>query len=209
MPKQQSDDLYNLTEREKRFAEAIINGVNATKAAIAAGFSPHSARSQASRMLTKRNIQNYIKAMSQKMENTAVANAEEALTVVSELLRDSRLKPADRIKSANLIIRVAGATSTATPGAEQEEDDETECDFYVPFNYRDMGIEIGAIQFNGAMLTNPKMDDDDVITYIVADDILRYSIWKSTNGEVDIDKLPDSEKMKQIQKYFMKKETEK
>ena len=207
MPRKKEEE--KLSERQKRFAEEILNGKSGKDAATLAGYSPTSARSQASRLLTNRNIQNHLYVMSQQMEQSAVANAEEALTVVSELLRDSRLKPADRIKSANLIIRVAGGTSTATPGAEQEDEDETGCDFYVPFNYRDMGIEIGAIHFNGAMLTNSKMDDDDVKTYIVADDILRYSIWKSTNGEVDIDKLPDSEKMKQIQKYFMKKETEK
>ena len=207
MPRKKEEE--KLSERQKRFTEEILTGKSGKDAAISAGYAPTNARFQASRMLTKANIQNHLSVMSQQMEQSAVANAEEALTVVSELLRDSRLKPADRIKSANLIIRVAGATSTATDAEAPEEEDDTGCDFYVPFNYRDTGIEIGAIQFNGAMLTNPKMDDDDVITYIVADDILRYSIWKSTNGEVDIDKLPDSEKMKQIQKYFMKKETEK
>lgn len=206
MPKQQSDDLYNLTEREKRFAEAIINGVNATEAAITAGYSPHSARSQASRMLTKRNIQFYIKTMSQKMENTAVANAQEALTVVSELLRDSRLKPSDRIKSANLIIRVAGGTSPATDGEAPEEEEESETRFFIPFNFRD-DVEIGAIQLNNKMLTDPQIEESTV-TYLPSTDILRYEIWKETGRKVDIMQLSESERLEQIDKFLRRKNNE-
>jgi phage terminase small subunit len=46
-----------LSERERRFVDAYMTlDGNATKAAIAAGYSAKSARHQASRLLTKRNI---------------------------------------------------------------------------------------------------------------------------------------------------------
>lgn len=49
-----------LTERQKRFVlEYMRNGGNGTAAAIAAGYSPRSAKGQASRMLTYEDVQAY------------------------------------------------------------------------------------------------------------------------------------------------------
>ena len=197
----QEDD--RLSERQKRFTEEILNGKSGTDAAVSAGYSPTSARSQASRLLTKRNIQNHLSVMSQQMEKSAVANAEEALQIVSGLLRDSRLKPADRIKSANLIIRVAGGTSPATDGEAPEEEEESETRFFIPFNFRD-DIPIGAIQFNGKMLTLPELEE--TVTYLPSTEIIRYEIWKETDRKVDIMQLSGPERLEQISKFLMKKE---
>lgn len=198
----QEDD--RLSERQKRFTEEILNGKSGTDAAVSAGYSPTSARSQASRLLTKRNIQNHLSVMSQQMEKSAVANAEEALQIVSGLLRDSRLKPADRIKSANLIIRVAGGTSPATDGEAPEEEEESETRFFIPFNFRD-DIPIGAIQFNGKMLTDPE-NEENTVTYLPSTEIIRYEIWKETGRKVDIMQLSGPERLEQISRFLMKKE---
>lgn len=202
MPRKKEEE--KLSERQKRFAEEILNGKSGKDAATLAGYSPTSARSQASRLLTNRNIQNHLYVMSQQMEQSAVANAEEALTIVSELLRDSRLKPSDRIKSANLIIRVAGGTSPATDGEAPEEEEESETRFFIPFNFRD-DVEIGAIQFNGRMLTDPE-NEENTVTYLPSTDILRYEIWKETDRKVDIMQLSGPERSEQISKFLMQKE---
>ena len=47
----------DLNEKEKRFVMAFINQPNGTKAAIAAGYSAKTAKVQASRLLTRANVQ--------------------------------------------------------------------------------------------------------------------------------------------------------
>ncbi|WP_431174270.1 terminase small subunit, partial [Flagellimonas flava] len=50
----------NLTDKQSKFCEEYMVGLNATQAAIRAGYSEKTAREQASQNLSKLNIQNYI-----------------------------------------------------------------------------------------------------------------------------------------------------
>ena len=49
-----------LTERQKRFVDEYLIGLNATQAAIRAGYSENTAEQAAKRLLTFVKIQNYI-----------------------------------------------------------------------------------------------------------------------------------------------------
>ena len=60
-----------LTERQKRFVlEYLRNGGNGQEAAIAAGYSPKSAASQASRMLTDDKVLAYKRAQARQVYNS-------------------------------------------------------------------------------------------------------------------------------------------
>jgi phage terminase small subunit len=57
-----------LTEREKRFILAYVKEPNGTKAAIAAGYSPKTAKVQASRLLTRPNVKAELEKWRMKVE---------------------------------------------------------------------------------------------------------------------------------------------
>jgi phage terminase small subunit len=60
-----------LTDKQEKFCYEYCLDFNATRAAISAGYSENSARSQASQLLTKLNIQNRIKEMQDNLAQTA------------------------------------------------------------------------------------------------------------------------------------------
>jgi phage terminase small subunit len=59
-------DVNELNDKQRTFCECYLVHLNATRAAIEAGYSAETARSIASTMLTKVNIQHYIDELKQK-----------------------------------------------------------------------------------------------------------------------------------------------
>jgi len=57
----------DLSEKQKRFCEEYTVDFNGLQAAIRAGYSEKTANQQASRLLTKVNIQQYIKGLQEKL----------------------------------------------------------------------------------------------------------------------------------------------
>jgi len=55
-----SQNTKNLSEKRKRFSQEYVIDLNATQAAIRAGYSPKTAKSQGQRLLTNVDVQNYI-----------------------------------------------------------------------------------------------------------------------------------------------------
>lgn len=69
--------MSNLTEKQKRFVEEYLIDLNATQAAIRAGYSEKTARQVASQNLSKLNIQDAIqKGMKERSERTKVTQDE-------------------------------------------------------------------------------------------------------------------------------------
>jgi phage terminase small subunit len=64
-----------LTPKEERFCYEYVLHLNATKAAINAGYSEKSARSKGCQLLTKVNIQNKIKRLQENLSETAEISA--------------------------------------------------------------------------------------------------------------------------------------
>ena len=57
-----------LNPKQKRFCEEYVKDLNGTQAAIRAGYSKKTAKEQASHLLTKINIQQYIKELQEKIQ---------------------------------------------------------------------------------------------------------------------------------------------
>jgi len=71
-----------LTEKQKRFCDYYIETGNATESYLRAGYkvkTDGAARANASRLLTKANVKNYIDNRLKELDNARIAKAEEVL----------------------------------------------------------------------------------------------------------------------------------
>lgn len=98
-----------MTKKQKRFVEEYLIDLNATQAAIRAGYSPDTAKSIGSENLTKPDIKSYIaKEMAERSRRTGV-NADR---VVTELAK---------IAFANIMDVVDPETAKVKVGATEED----------------------------------------------------------------------------------------
>ena len=74
--------MSKLSEKQKRFCEEYVIDLNATQAAIRAGYSQTSARRVASQNMTKHDIQSYIQELRQKQQERTDITAD---MVIKEL----------------------------------------------------------------------------------------------------------------------------
>jgi phage terminase small subunit len=100
------------TPKQQRFVEEYLVDLNATQAAIRAGYSERTARSIASQLLTKLNIQAAIQQARQKLAENAAVHAEDVVRELKKVgFADIRifiewdkegkvtLKPSDEIRN--------------------------------------------------------------------------------------------------------------
>lgn len=99
-----------LTEKQQRFVDEYLIDLNATQAAIRAGYSVKTAREQASQNLTKLNIQ---QAISEKMAERSKRTGVNQDRIVLELAKIAFVNAADVIDSDDATIK-AGATADDT-----------------------------------------------------------------------------------------------
>lgn len=99
-----------LTEKQRRFVDEYLIDLNATQAAIRAGYSVKTAREQASQNLTKLNIQQEI---SEKMAERSKRTGVNQDRIVLELAKIAFVNAADVIDSDDATIK-AGATADDT-----------------------------------------------------------------------------------------------
>ena len=99
-----------LTEKQRRFVDEYLIDLNATQAAIRAGYSVKTAREQASQNLTKLNIQ---QAISEKMAERSKRTGVNQDRIVLELAKIAFVNAADVIDSDDATIK-AGATADDT-----------------------------------------------------------------------------------------------
>lgn len=91
-----------LSQKQKRFCEEYLIDLNATQAAIRAGYSAKTANEQSSRLLAKANIRAYIdKALAERSKRTGI-NADR---VIQELARIALVNPPDVIDAAEATIK--------------------------------------------------------------------------------------------------------
>lgn len=76
-----------LTEKQKRFCDEYLVDLNATQAAIRAGYSKKTAKQIAQQNLTKLDIQEYIKKRMVKKEDALIAKQDEVLQTLTRVLR--------------------------------------------------------------------------------------------------------------------------
>lgn len=76
-----------LSDKQRNFCLEYLKDFNATQAAIRAGYSEKTARQQAQRMLTKVDIQVFIKEISGKIEKKKIMDIQEIQERLSEIAR--------------------------------------------------------------------------------------------------------------------------
>lgn len=91
-----------MTKKQKRFAEEYLIDLNATQAAIRAGYSPDTANEQGSRLLANVSVSNEInRAVAERSKRTGV-NADR---VVRELAKIAFVNAADVINAKDATLR--------------------------------------------------------------------------------------------------------
>ena len=76
-----------MTEKQKRFCEEYLTDMNATQAAIRAGYSKRTARQMANRLLTKVDIREYIDSLLKEIHSQKVATAAEVMEYLTSVQR--------------------------------------------------------------------------------------------------------------------------
>ncbi|WP_333604288.1 terminase small subunit [Lactobacillus acetotolerans] len=112
-----------LTEMQRRFCEHYIVSGNATDAAKRAGYSPHSAANTGYSTLKKPQIQKYLAELSRDRNNDLIANQEEVLKFLTNVMRGEtsetvatakglyegvEIQAKDKIKAAELLGKREG-----------------------------------------------------------------------------------------------------
>ena len=83
--------MGDLNTRQKLFCNEYLIDLNATQAAIRAGYSERTARSQGQRLLTNVDIRAYIDERLQEQEETLIASQEDVLKTLTRILTGDEL----------------------------------------------------------------------------------------------------------------------
>lgn len=79
--------MAKLTPRQQRFCDEYLIDLNATQAAIRAGYSKKTAKEQGSRLLSNVNIKSYIDERLETIKSEKIADAEEVMEYLTSVLR--------------------------------------------------------------------------------------------------------------------------
>ena len=105
-----------MNQRKRAFCEAYLISGNATDAAMKAGYSARTARSIGQRLLTFVDIQEYLEQRNQEISEANTAQIEEIRELWTSIMRDRKVKTADRIKASELLAKTYGAFSERIVG---------------------------------------------------------------------------------------------
>ena len=81
--------MANLTAKQQRFCDEYLIDLNATQAAIRAGYSKKRASEQAYQLLQKTTVQDFIKQRMDEKEKKLIADQDEVLQYLTAVLRGS------------------------------------------------------------------------------------------------------------------------
>ena len=76
-----------VTEKQKRFCDEYLKDLNATQAAVRAGYSPKTAKQIGQRMLTFVDLKSYIDEQLELLHNQKTADAQEILEYLTSVMR--------------------------------------------------------------------------------------------------------------------------
>lgn len=86
-PPERMVDLAGLTEKQRRFCDEYLIDLNATQAAIRAGYSPKTAAAIAAENLTKPKVAENIKKRMNEKEDALIAKQDEVLKYLTAVMR--------------------------------------------------------------------------------------------------------------------------
>lgn len=102
--------MERLTPKQKMFCEEYLVDLNATKAAIRAGYSPKSARQAGTENLSKPSIRAYIEKRVAEKESELIAKQDELMRYLTAVMR--------REYKESVVVTLTKETSTYTPDAQ-------------------------------------------------------------------------------------------
>lgn len=106
-----------ILDQQRAFAEAyVLSSGNATQAAVAAGYSPVSARQTASRLLHTPHVQEAIRRAQAHALRGRLAS--KALGVLEKILDDDSAPAGVRVDAAKTVLDRAGLAAARTPESE-------------------------------------------------------------------------------------------
>ena len=79
--------MENLTDKQKRFCDEYLIDLNATQAAIRAGYSEKTAQEQSSRLLSNVMVQKYMQEKMKEKDKELIADSEEVLRYLTAVMR--------------------------------------------------------------------------------------------------------------------------
>lgn len=97
-----------MNERQKRFAEYYAQSGNAAQSAVKAGYSDKYANTNASKLLKKTTIQEYIRELSEKAQDERIMTAKERQALLSDIAKDDDNATSDRIKAVDTLNKMTG-----------------------------------------------------------------------------------------------------
>ena len=111
-----------MTDKQKMFCHEYMVDRNATQAAIRAGYSPKTAKSQGQRLLTKADIKKYIDEHTEEQYERAGISADDVLNeLVSIAMVDGvEITGKQKIKALELLGRHLGLFDTAKDKAAEQ-----------------------------------------------------------------------------------------
>lgn len=102
--------MAKLTAKQKRFCDEYLIDLNATQAAIRAGYSEKTARQIGQENLTKPSIKEYIENRMAEKDKELIADQNEVMRYLSAVMR--------REKTESIVVTLNKETSTYVPDAE-------------------------------------------------------------------------------------------
>lgn len=102
--------MPKLTNKQKRFCEEYLIDLNATQAAIRAGYKPKNARSSASENLTKPDIQQYLQQLMQQRSQRTGITADDVISELAKIAaaEDVQITGKEKIKALELLGKHLG-----------------------------------------------------------------------------------------------------
>ena len=122
-----------MNDRQRKFAQEYAKNPNATAAALAAGYSPKSARAIGAENLTKPYILDYIRELQQKAEEARIADITEVKQFLTSVMRSENENTKSRLRAAELLAKSAGELIQKVDLSAEVEQDVV---FYIPDNGR-------------------------------------------------------------------------
>ena len=96
--------LAKLTNKQSRFVEEYLIDLNATQAAIRAGYSEKTARSQGQRLLTNVDIQERFKGQIEQRSERTEITADRVIQALADIAyTDEDIRLGDRIRALELL----------------------------------------------------------------------------------------------------------
>ena len=106
---QKDGDRMKLNLRQRKFAEYYAQNGNASTSAVMAGYSEKYANANAPKLLQNTAIQEYLKELSEKMQDERILTAKERQAILSDIIRDSQhVEPSDRIRAIDTLNKMTG-----------------------------------------------------------------------------------------------------